>query len=106
MRGVARSQSVSCPTLVKWLLEAARKAPEINETLAEPIPTDVLEADKLWGFVFKKKNKRWLWIVICRRTRQIIAYFIGDRSEKSCKALYRRIPKNYRQCICYTKFIY
>jgi len=54
MRGVARSQGVSRPTLVKWLLEAAEKAPEISETLEEPIPTDVLEADEVWRFVFKK----------------------------------------------------
>jgi len=63
MRGVARSQGVSRPTLVKWLLEATEKAPEINETLAEPIPTDVLEADEVWGFVFKKYG------VLCSKKR-------------------------------------
>jgi insertion element IS1 protein InsB len=37
-----------------------------------------------------------LWIALCRRTRQIVAFFIGDRSEASCRELWDRIPKAYR----------
>ena len=47
---------------------------------------------------YKKSSKRWLWIALCRRTRQIIAYFIGDRSADSCRALRQRIPQSYRAC--------
>jgi len=33
-----------------------------------------------------------------RRTRQIVAYVNGDRSEKACRELWDRIPKAYRAC--------
>ena len=45
---------------------------------------DVLELDEMWSFVFKKDNKRWIWTAIARKTRQIVAFVIGDRSEKTC----------------------
>jgi len=32
------------------------------------------------------------------RTRQIIAYAIGDRSEKTCRLLWERIPASYQSC--------
>jgi insertion element IS1 protein InsB len=50
-------------------------------------PDDDLECDEAWSFELKKVNKRWLWTVMCRRTRQIIAFIIGDRSEKTCRRL-------------------
>ena len=40
-------------------------------------PEDVLELDELYSFVGKKKNKRWLWVALCRRTRQVVAFVIG-----------------------------
>ena len=33
-------------------------------------PPIVLELDELVGFVAKKFFKRWLWLAMCRRTRQ------------------------------------
>jgi IS1 family transposase len=49
-------------------------------------PEDILEADEMWSFVYKRWNKRWIWTVMCRRTRQIVAFVIGDRSEVTCPA--------------------
>lgn len=57
---------------------------------------DVLELDELWSFVKMKKNKRWLWIALSRRTRQIVAFHLGDRSVVSCKALWEKIPDDYK----------
>jgi hypothetical protein len=37
----------------------------------------------IWSFVQKKEQKRWLWTAMCRRTRQIVAFVIGDR--EPCK---------------------
>jgi hypothetical protein len=42
----------------------------------------VLELDELRSFVPKKSQKRWIWIALCRRTRQAIAFEIGDRTVK------------------------
>lgn len=38
------------------------------------------------------------------RTRQVVAYVIGDRSEATCRKLWERIPAGYRAAHCYTEF--
>ena len=39
-----------------------------------------VEADELASFVQKKSNKQWVWIAMDAKTRQIIAFHVGDRS--------------------------
>ena len=60
--------------------------------LGKPKADDVLEFDELCGFCGKKKNKQWIWAALSRHTRQVVAYVIGDRSEKTFKRLLRKIP--------------
>ena len=74
------------------------------ETVGPSEADDVLELDELWSFVGNKENKRWIWIALCRRTRQVIAYFIGDRSEESCWRLWHWIPAHYRHCRTFSDF--
>ena|GEM_PF-3415509 len=73
-----------------------------------PDPNDpnatILELDELWSFVFKKLNKVWIWIALCRKTRQIVARAVGDRSEKTCRELWNNVPEEYRQGHCFTDF--
>jgi len=104
MRGVARIFRIARQTLARWLKDRAAKLPDLAETLEAARPNDVLELDELWSFVLKKSNKRWVWIALCRRTRQVVAYFIGDRSEKSCRELWKRIPDAYKKCCSYSDF--
>lgn len=56
----------------------------------------------MWTFVFKKDFKMWLWVALSRETRQVVAYFLGDRSENSCRQLWERIPPEYREGLCFT----
>lgn len=65
---------------------------------------EVLELDELWSFVRSKAQVRWLWIALCRRTRQIVAYVFGDRSDATCRRLWARIPEDFRLSLCYTDF--
>jgi insertion element IS1 protein InsB len=67
-------------------------------------PDEILEADEMWSFVYERWNKRWLWTVRCRRTRQIVAFVIGDRSEATCRKLWEQIPRTYRSCHSYSDF--
>jgi insertion element IS1 protein InsB len=55
---------------------------------------DVLELDECWTYVRKRPNKRWLWVALCRRTRQVVAFIIGDRSAKTCARLWGRIQRS------------
>lgn len=41
---------------------------------------------------------------LCRRTRQIVAFFIGDRSAESCRRFWHSIPQNYRHSTTYSDF--
>jgi IS1 family transposase len=63
-----------------------------------------MELDELWSFVLKKVNKVWIWIALCRQTRQVVARAIGDRSEKTCLELWKNIPEEYRKGHCFSDF--
>ena len=80
--------------------------PPLSETLIEPDRTlsNELELDGLWSFVLKKSRNRWVWIALCRQTRQIVAFVIGNRSEATCRNLWQPIPPGYRRAHCYTDF--
>ena len=64
----------------------------------------ILELDELWSFVLKKTNQAWIWIALCRKTRQVVACAVGDRSEKTCRRLWEAIPHPYRTGQCYADF--
>ena len=104
MRGIERIFGIARQTLARWLKEDAAKLPDLAETLVPPQENDVLELDELWSFVLKKSEKRWIWIALCRRTRQVVAYYIGDRSEESCRKLWKRIPHAYKKLNSYSDF--
>ena len=55
------------------------------------------EADEMWSFVQKKANKQWIWLAMDTKTRQIIAFHVGDRSRASARRLWAKIPAAYRQ---------
>ncbi|MFN8454997.1 MAG: IS1 family transposase [Anaerolineae bacterium] len=104
MRGVERIFKLTRQTLASWIKQKAAQLPPLAETLASPQGHEVLELDELWSFVLKKINKRWVWIALCRRTGQIVAYYIGDRTENSCRELWQRIPQAYRHSHTYSDF--
>jgi hypothetical protein len=43
------------------------------------------EADEMWSFVVSKENKQWIWIALDGATRQVIAFYVGDRSASSAR---------------------
>jgi len=56
----------------------------------------------MWSYVGKKGNRVWLWSALCRRTRQIVAFGVGDRREASCGRLWEALPEAYRSCVSYS----
>ncbi len=64
----------------------------------------MLELDELWSFVARRKNKRWVWLALCRRTRQIVAYAVGDRGQRTCRLLWERVPPALRHALAFTDF--
>jgi insertion element IS1 protein InsB len=104
LRGIERLFGVSRRTVAHWIETWADQLPPLADTLDEAHWDDVLELDELWSFVLKKDNKRWVWVALCRRTRQIVAFFIGDRSAASCLHLWRRLPTAYVRCHSFSDF--
>jgi IS1 family transposase len=83
--------------------------PPLPTTLLAPDAEDptstVLELDELWSFVLKKANDSWIWIALCRKTRQVVAYAMGKRSKQTCQRLWEAIAQEYRQGHCFTDFL-
>jgi len=78
--------------------------PTVKESLLPAKSEDILELDEIWSFVFVKTAKYWLWTALCRRTRQIVAFVIGDHSAETCQRLWNKIPKDYRACHTFSDF--
>jgi insertion element IS1 protein InsB len=104
LRGIERLFGLSRRTVADWIEVWAEHLLPLETTLADAQVEDVLELDEAWSFVLKKANQRWVWVALCRRTRQIVAYFIGDRTETSCLQLWRRIPRAYTRCHSFSDF--
>ncbi len=100
--GICRVMSVSLGWLLGFIVSEYEQLPD-DLNYNGSMETDKLfiwsiesEVDEMWSFVGNKKNKQWIWIVMDAKSRQIIAFHVGDRSRKSARKLWESIPKNYR----------
>ncbi len=66
----------------------------VAEGLRPARDNDTLELDECWTYVRQRSNKRWLWVALCRRTRQVVANAHGDRSARTCARLWSRIQQS------------
>jgi insertion element IS1 protein InsB len=61
-------------------------------------PSDVIvqqlyvEADEVCSYMGKKANKQWRWMAMETKTRQIMAFHVGDRRRKRAEQLWTKIP--------------
>ena len=103
LRGICRAVGVGLKWLLGFIVNCFEALPDhLN---VQPITgnADVMiqrlevEADEMASFVQKKTNKQWIWLAMDVKTRQIIAFHVGDRSRKSARQLWRKIPKAYRR---------
>jgi IS1 family transposase len=54
--------------------------------------------------VRRKANKRWVWVALCKQTRQVVACVIGGRGIVTCRQLWQAVPTIFRQGVCFTDF--
>ncbi len=73
--------------ITQWFKTALQALPRFADSIDHAQDDDVLELDELWSFVGSKKRQVWLWIALCRRTRQVVAYTLGDRSTQTWRVL-------------------
>ena len=103
LRGICRVAGVSLQWLLQFIATIYERLPDgLYVVPASPDRHVGLlrlraEVDELWGFVGKKANKQWLWLAFDSQSRQVIAFFVGDRSRESARQLWQRIPRDYRE---------
>ena len=68
----------------EWLVPPDPRCPEYPRMVA-------LELDELWSFVLRRADKVWVWLALCRGTRQVVGCAVGDRSADTCRALIDRL---------------
>jgi IS1 family transposase len=76
-------------------------------TLLAPDPEDptspTRELDERWTLVLKTANDSWIGMALCRKSRQGVAYAVGDRSTKTCQRWWEAyaalIPKEQQTAV-------
>jgi IS1 family transposase len=103
--GVCRVFLISYYQVYKQLNLCLLVLPDFKTQVAKSKENnDVLEFDELCSFCHNKKNKQWLWAALSRKSRQIVAYVVGDRSEKTFRRLIRKIPLEYLRLESYSDY--
>lgn len=46
----------------------------------------------MWSYVGKKENQRWLWYVIERQSRRVLAFVLGPRTDATYRKLLALLP--------------
>jgi insertion element IS1 protein InsB len=103
LRSICRAVGVNLKWLLGFLAQCFEALPDhlhVQPVICHGgvmIQQLAVEADEMSSFVYKKANKQWIGIAMDAKTRQVIAFHVGDRSRKSAKRLWAKIPQAYRQ---------
>jgi insertion element IS1 protein InsB len=103
LRGICRAVGVGLKWLLGFLVQCFEALPDHLHVQPVTCHGNVMlrrlevEADDMSSFVQQKANKQWFWIAMDVKSRQVLAFHVGDRSRKSAKQLWAKIPQEYRQ---------
>ena len=70
-----------------------------SSSLVPARTSDIIEYDELWSFVVSKAQRIWVWVALCRRTKQVVAYYLRDRTKESFRIFYNKVPLDYANCL-------
>lgn len=104
LRGICRVLKVSLAWLMDYVIALYDQLPDTLNAQLQVLEKqgDIIlkvldaQADELWSFVGNKDNKQWVWIAIAAHTKQVIAFYVGDRSRQSAQKLWERLPDIYK----------
>ncbi len=103
LRGICRTFGFSLGWLLQFMTEVYDQLPD--DLCVQPVSPDrriqllrlEAEADELWSFVGNKAHKQWVWLAFDPQTKQVLAFYVGDRSRQSAQKLWQRLPAAYRE---------
>ncbi len=105
LEGICRIFDVSMPWLLEYMQIVFKSLPEnLNAEISvenEDLMVVCLQVDEMWSYVGNKKNQQWLWLVMDTKTRQILAFQIGDRTKKTGESLMAKIPQEVKKKPCF-----
>ena len=98
MRSICRVEDVSWRTVDKLLNDAAKVCQKHHDLVVRGIKADNIQCDELWSFCYAKQKRVkkakaapkgagdvWTWTAIDADSKLLIAYKVGDRTDKTCK---------------------
>ena len=106
LTGVSRILNLSYGWILNFAEKEYKQSPDdLNivlpkfDNFSKDFRLELCEGDELWSFVGsrKKENEVWLWLVIHVETRQIMAMHCGDRTARSARRLWRKLPYQIRR---------
>lgn len=105
LRGIARVTGVSWSWLQDYVNRKMSSIPREVKHSGKAVGSLIIECDEMWSFVGSKNNQLYIWLAIDRGSREIVGCFVGDRSRKSARKLWKSLPEIYREtATAYTDF--
>ena len=109
LEGLCRIFDVSLPWLLQFMEKIYEELPDdLNATVHshnEDLTVITTQIDEMWSYVGNKQNQQWLWMVIDVKSRQILAFHIGDRSKSSGEILMKKLPEELKKKPFFTQTI-
>ena len=109
LEGLCRIFDVSMPWLLQFMEKIYKELPEdLNITVAsqnKEVVVIATQIDEMWSYVGNKQNQQWLWMVIDVKSRQILAFHVGDRSKNSGEILMKKLPEELKKKPFFTQTI-
>jgi transposase-like protein len=79
---------VSATWLQKYVNAKYAKVFRELEVSDQPPGKLIIQCDELWSYVQNKENQQWVWLAIDLKTKEIVGFYVGDRSQKSAPKLW------------------
>lgn len=101
LEGLCRIFDVSMPWRLQFMEKIYEELPDdlnaiVHSDNAE-LTVITTQIDEMWSYVGNKQNQQWLWMVIDVKSRQILAFHIGDRSKSSGEMLMKKLPEELKK---------
>ena len=82
LAGIARVTGGAEPWLQKYVKTKYAKVTQLLFVFEKHKGKLTIECDEAGSFVGNKNNKQWIWLVLDKKTREIVGIYIGDRSKE------------------------
>ncbi len=102
LNGIYRIFDVSMPRFLDFIDFIISNLPddlnaEVSCREGDDIEIAKLEVDELWSFIGNKKNDQWLWLVLHKKSRQVLAMQVGSRDKKTAELLFAKLPESLKK---------